>query len=106
MNEILSPTLERLARHGVIDTTAQQPFQNTALQKEQLQTITPDVFESQKIEKTNKLKTIGACALITYLTGVALTKGKLNPIEGLSAILSTFGKALSKFINLFKKSWK
>lgn len=46
---------------------------------------------------------IGLSTLLTYLAGVALSKGKLNPVEGMQALGKTLLKIVKFPIKLLRK---
>ena len=106
MNEFNSATINRLTKYGVLDSEFQPPV----IVKEKPQTsqvIQPqqnDMFSHSLSPQNSKLKTYGAIGLLTYLFGIACSKGKLNPIDGIKGIYN-FGKnLLVGFCNIFKKS--
>ena len=109
MNEFNTTAIDRLRRYGVLDTEPQIPgnqteviTQNTIPQH--AQTETKDQFIHTETQPPNKIKTYCAIGLLTYLLGVACSKGKLNPIEGAKGIFNMIKSVLSSFCNIFKKS--
>ena len=106
MNEFNSTTIDRLTRYGVLDSEFQPP----TIVKEKPQTpqaIQPqenDVFACSLNPQNSKLKTYGAVGLLTYLLGIACSKGKLNPIDGAKGIFNVCKNMLLGFCKIFKKS--
>lgn len=110
MSELSATSVDRLTRYGILDgevTPSSNPLpavdiDGASLPKEPQS----DVFSPQTLENpSEKIKTYGAIALLTYLAGVACSKGKLNPLDGIKGIYDVVSGLVTKFFGLFKKSW-
>ncbi len=104
MSDLSATSVDRLTRYGILDGTVAAP---ATPKTDMIKPAAPevDVLDLQKAQDPNdKLKTYGAIALLTYLTGVACSKGKLNPLDGIYGIYDVLAKGSTKFLKIFKKS--
>jgi len=107
MSELSATSVDRLTRYGILDGAQNVQQRNVTDSAVLNNEPTADVLDLQNVQQQNgKLKTYGAIALLTYLTGVACSKGKLNPLDGLSSIYDVLAAGVTKFLKLFKRSWK
>lgn len=80
----------------------------TANGRKPLIVLSPDdkFTPTQKPPKPKKpidWKAVGLGTILTYVAGVILSKGKLNPLKGLQAIGKTLLKIVKLPLKLFKK---
>lgn len=106
MSEFNTATIDRLTRYGVLDSEFQPPtiVKETPQTPQAIQPQQNDVFAYSLNPQNSKLKTYGAIGLLTYLLGIACSKGKLNPIDGAKGIFNVTKNILVSFANIFKKS--
>ena len=108
MTDISVAAIDRLQRYGIIESEGDSYLNRAFASANNIQATTnnqQDTFNQQVASTSvSQVKTYGAIALLTYLTGVVCSKGKVNPIDCAKGIYEVCAKAFNGFCKIFKKS--
>ena len=109
MSELSPIYMDLLVKHGVLENAPKVHIDSnhamTSLSpKDSYEKISNDTLSPRKFDSFYEVKKYGAIALLTYLVGVACSKGRLNPIDGVKGIYNVLVAGISKFAKIFKKA--